>query len=365
MPHDDRWAESRVRVVSARLESIDRLFAFGTDLLLVTTSGFVKRGIVERLQKALRTRTIHVLDSIRPNPDIVALEQCAAWAKGMRIDAVIAVGGGSVIDAAKVLALALAHPKRPPLQHVLEHPDQFTWRCRLPLVAIPTTAGTGAEVTPFATVWDKVNARKHSLADPLVLPDLALLDASLLESLPQAEVRWSGLDTLSHALESLWNRNATPQSRERAFSSLGLSIEAFPVLLNRSCEESRTDMQTASTLAGLAIAETRTCLAHSISYPMTIRHGVPHGLACSFTLLPILRRNLDALAANDRERNILSGTQALLESVNFRKLLREYLDLDQLLPLRAEMITPGRAGNYTGADLPALEDLLAESFAAG
>jgi phosphonate metabolism-associated iron-containing alcohol dehydrogenase len=362
---DDEWlhGDGDVRVVSAKLKTVNRFIEGASSILLVTTPGFVRRGVVDEICAALGDRKVHILDSIRPNPDMQTIERSAVWAATKQIDAVIALGGGSAIDAAKVLALLLANPAYPSLERILKHPGEFAWGRSLPLVAIPTTAGTGAEVTPFATVWDMVNGRKFSLADPHIRPDIALLDASLLGSLPASEFRWSGLDTISHALESIWNRNATKQSRSRAFKALSMAVDALPQCLAGSSGKAVSDMQIASTLAGLAIAETRTALAHSISYPITARFGVPHGLACSFTLLPILRRNQATLHHGEGEQEILEMTRQFLESVAFPELVRDYLSFSQLISLKAEMITPGRADNYSGAPLPNLDDLLTEAVA--
>jgi alcohol dehydrogenase len=142
-----------------------------------------------------------------------------------------------------------------------------------------------------------------------------------------------------------------------------MAVDALPQCLAGSSGKAVSDMQIASTLAGLAIAETRTALAHSISYPITARFGVPHGLACSFTLLPILRRNQATLHHGEGEQEILEMTRQFLESVAFPELVRDYLSFSQLISLKAEMITPGRADNYSGAPLPNLDDLLTEAVA--
>src|SRR5690606_27378339 len=207
--------------------------------------------------------------------------------------ALIALGGGSTIDSAKALARLLTRPAGTSLADLfVAEPLPGRVQAALPLVAIPTTSGTGAEVTPFGTVWDYDAHQKRSVVGDDLYPRLALLDPALTLGLPKDVTISSGLDAISHALESTWNRNASPASLGLVTKSLQLSLPALP----RAVEEpenldARADMMQASALAGIAISQTRTALAHAISYPLTARFGLPHGIACSFTLPALLAFN--------------------------------------------------------------------------
>ncbi len=339
-----------VQVVAASLETLASHVSKGRHVLLVTSAGFVRRGVVDRIAVTLRQNRLTVWDGVKPNPDLRDLDAATMRLRKAGIDTVLALGGGSAMDAGKALAATLCGKVVNPLAEVFRAGNLPSWDCRLPLVTIPTTAGTGAEVTPFATVWDHEQHRKHSLAGPLMFPDVALLDASLTLTLPADETLFPGLDAVSHALESLWNRHCTPVSRALALQSLALAARALPAVLAEPGEMAhRRDMQAASLMAGMAISQTRTALAHSISYPVTTYFGVPHGLACSFTLPVLLEMNRDTLANSDAEHQLLGAVLELLRGFGLGERVRHYLQPDQLESLRDEMITPGRSDNYAGA----------------
>jgi phosphonate metabolism-associated iron-containing alcohol dehydrogenase len=230
-----------------------------------------------------------VIEDIAPNPDIALLEQQVSRFVGIAAAPVIvALGGGSVIDSAKVFAAARgdfaamdAYLKKRASPETLS-----PW----PLIAVPTTAGTGSEVTCWGTVWDNASGVKHSLAHPGLYPQFALVDPNLMIGKPRELTIQTGLDALSHSLESLWNRNANPVSAANAVAAARGVLSTLPALAgdlrNRQLRER---MARAATLAGFAFSNTKTAIAHSLSYPITLRHGVPHGIACSFSLPMIIR----------------------------------------------------------------------------
>jgi alcohol dehydrogenase len=347
--------------VSTSLDTLGKYVLPAERVLLVTTQGFLERGIRERVQRCLASpyMEVHVA---RPNPELQELTCALNELRSFRPDMVVGLGGGSALDSAKVLALLLSTSGDRGVADVVDCDLSSAGLVRLPLALIPTTSGTGAEVTPFATVWDFQFNRKHSVGCEQLTPDVALLDPILTYSVPLDTLRWSGLDMLSHALESLWNRSATNTSRGHAFRALGLALQSLPVLLRQSDAAASERLQLASTQAGLAIAHTRTALAHSISYPLTARFQVPHGLACSFTLGSILSRNVDLIASDRHERNLLHGVLEFLRELRLGHEVCRYADPEDILSLSAEMITPQRAGNYLGSHLPTLADLLTESL---
>lgn len=340
-----------VDIVSDAIDSIDQHAPEGDSVLLVTTRGSVQRGIVERLRSALPKRYITVLGDVVPNPDLQYLDDATARLRNRGINLVLALGGGSALDAGKVLSLTLPNCQTNPLRrHFLEDPN-FEWTTRLPLVTIPTTAGTGAEVTPFATVWDHERKRKLSVSSPLVFPDLAYLDASLTLTLSPLETLYPGLDAISHALESLWNHNITPVSRALAIQALALANVALPgVIRHPDSLTHRTRMQQASLLAGMAISQTRTAIAHAISYPLTAHHGVPHGLACSFTLPVLLRANIKRIPQSNFESRLLHDLLHMLDTLQLARRLLDYLNRDQINRLVDEMFSAERSNNYEGVD---------------
>lgn len=317
--------------------------------LLITSSGAKRRGWMARLisQLAEPTRLV-ICDTITPNPELEFLDRLTQELRQTNFSGLIAIGGGSVIDAAKVLSVTLPSKLDEPLAETLRKGTGQKWDQNLPVIAIPTTSGTGAEVTPFATVWDQENLKKHSVTADLLSPKLAILDPELTLTLPHDETLYTGLDALSHALESLWNRNKTPITEAWALHALELANEALPrVLREKQDLQARETMQMASLLAGFAISQTRTALAHSISYPLTSHYGVPHGLACSFTLPALIGRFEICEPHNTYASNLLKRTRELIESQNLSNKLNGFVSISQIESLEQYMFALGRAENMS------------------
>ncbi len=272
---------------SGALRSIGALVD-GRRYALVTYGEPVFQALAERIELAAGAARV-VIRNIDTNPDFVTLtESCRQYEAADGIEVIVALGGGSVIDAAKVLAAAdgdFAHVRR-----FLETGDGEETLSAVPIIAIPTTSGTGSEVTRWATVWDTEAERKYSLNLSGLYPETALVDPELMLEAPRGLTISTGLDALSHSLESIWNVNANPVSSALACSAARDVIETLPALADDlNSLELRTRMARAALIAGLAFSNTKTALAHSVSYPITLKHGVPHGIACSFSLPMVMR----------------------------------------------------------------------------
>ncbi|MBI3358978.1 MAG: phosphonoacetaldehyde reductase [Nitrospirae bacterium] len=360
--HSIKWEYCNlVRIVSA-IGAFERLVDFLPDngrILLVTTAGFTRRGLSQKVIEQLGKARVLVFDEITPNPELNDLDQATTRFVPEPITGIVAIGGGSVMDAAKVLSVTLPCGFSHPLHKVLREASGHQWQKNLPVIAVPTTSGTGAEVTPFATVWDGRQKKKHSVTGELIYPQLALLDPELTLSLPEQETLYTALDAISHSLESLWNNNRTPVSEAFATQALRLAIGAFPIVLGRPGDlTARAKMQQASMLAGLAISQTRTAIAHSISYPLTIHYGVPHGLACSFTLIEIWKQCRYS-ASEILNTDFVMKTMEMLEGLNLANEMNKYVREEDVVGLIGEMFAPERAGNYImGMDRLALEKIL-------
>lgn len=262
--------------------------------LLVTYPDAPFAALADRLAQRLGPAAGTISD-VAPNPDIADLARQAAQtaAYATRPEVVIALGGGSVIDSAKVLAASAQDFSA--VEAMLSGAGAPEGWQPLPMIAVPTTAGTGSEVTCWATVWDREEGTKRSLDHPALYPEVAVIDPELMRSMPRELTVSTGLDALSHALESLWNRNANPVTATHAVIAARTILEVLPALvLTPNDPGLRSRMAEASLAAGLAFSGTRTAIAHSISYPVTLRHGVTHGIACSFTLPMILHSLADA-----------------------------------------------------------------------
>ncbi|MDR0882641.1 MAG: phosphonoacetaldehyde reductase [Candidatus Adiutrix sp.] len=313
-------------------------------VLLVTTPGSFQRGPATALMKAAPDVN-WLVRTVRPNPDLDELDALAISLKGAGIEALVALGGGSALDSAKALAAAL--PGRS-LAAGLREGVGASVEAAWPIFAVPTTAGTGSEVTPFATIWDRAHQKKRSLAAPALYPQAAFLEPALTLSLPWRETLWGAMDSLSHSLESLWNKNATPLSLSWAREALKLICAFLPGLLSDlSVYQAREKLQQASLLAGLAISQNRTALAHAMSYPLTLHFGVPHGLAAAFTL-PALADLVSARGAwASGEDQALAQTAAqLIRAQNLGQYILEFCRPDEAARLAGEMAAPDRAGNF-------------------
>jgi alcohol dehydrogenase len=160
------------------------------------------------------------------------------------------------------------------------------------------------------------------------------------------QLLYPALDTISHALESLWNKNKTNDSSENAITSLKLMNRSLLEVINGNIELARKqDLLEASNYAGKAIALTRTAIAHSISYPLTINYKIPHGLACSFTLVPLISDYIQ-LTKSESERITLNQTQTTLKIINAASRLQPYASNDQILQLIEQSTQSERARNY-------------------
>jgi alcohol dehydrogenase len=231
-----------------------------------------------------------IIDDVAPNPDCALLADQTTRFRNLASppEVIVAIGGGSVIDSAKVFAAAGGNFGH--VQRFLQTKQGSEHLTRIPMIAIPTTAGTGSEVTCWATVWDARAGQKYSLSRPSLYPEHALIDPSLMLGKPRRLTISTGLDALSHALESLWNVNANPISAHHAVVAAREILAVLPRLVNDLADlELRSRMASAALSAGLAFSNTRTAIAHSISYPVTLHRNVAHGIACSFTLPVVLR----------------------------------------------------------------------------
>jgi alcohol dehydrogenase len=269
----------------------------------------------------------------------------------------MALGGGSAIDTAKALARIIAPGNDVSLSEHLREGRPFGGSGTLPIVAIPTTAGTGAEVTPFGTIWDRRSSKKCSIDGMDLFPEYAILDPLLTMGLPEEMTISTGMDAISHAFESIWNRNAGPITISNATASLRLSLGNLPKLKNDPGDiQARRSMMDASTMAGLAISHTRTALAHSLSYPLTAELDVPHGLACGFALPQILMFNM----VNDDGRlarlatdlgftdvvDLAQGLQDIMDHIGVRQLfMRKVGNFENVIGRSTLMINKKRASN--------------------
>jgi alcohol dehydrogenase class IV len=273
--------------------------------ILCTCADFDKKplkivAILDKTSIAERDRILEALagyymvtrfDRVEPNPrttDIMAMFGDPAFAGA---DLVLGIGGGSVMDSAKALAMLAANGGS--LDDYLgSNPSRTITEASLPLLLVPTTAGTGSEVTKVG-VYTSREGRKYTLGSPLMLAKCTILSGSLLGSVPPGLCASTGLDALDHALESIWNKNATPHTREMAevaaVEVLTWLPRAYANALQKQpkADEINRNMLRASCMAGIAFSITGTAAGHALSFVLSEDWHIPHGAACAFTLLDI------------------------------------------------------------------------------
>lgn len=353
-----------VKVVGCQLAGFIKQIDEQENVLLVTSQGFTRRGLTAQIKNSIKCKSLHVYDEVTPNPDIDDLDKAIARLRGKCFSMILAVGGGSVMDAAKGFSIGLGTDFAKPMNEILREGKAADFSGRIPVVAVPTTSGTGSEVTQYSTIWDLTNGLKYSLAGEHVFAVTAVLDPSLTLTLPESETINTGLDAISHALEALWNVNANAFSELFATESLNLALRSLPgAISSPQALEFRAGMQRASLFAGYAISITKTAISHAISYPLTARLDVPHGLACGLSLGAIIDLQLEQKLVAKEHEPLLAHIKKLIESFNISAKMKAYAGKEQILELVPEMFDPSRIKNFNmAADQKLVAEILDKSL---
>lgn len=326
---------------------------------LIVCSKRTKREIIlDKNFSFIKTNKVLWIDDVTPNPSLTYLEKKKKHFKNRKFDYIIAIGGGSVIDTAKALMIMFSIKKKENLKNIIKDISNLKIKNLYKLIVLPTTAGTGSEVTPYATIWDEKNKKKLSLNNKALYPYMAIIDPVLTFNLPKQETINTGLDSLNQAFESIWNKNANKLTLTYAFKSIKLSLSALAKInKNINDKKSRSDLAKASLYAGICISQTRTSICHSISYPLTAHFNIPHGLACAFTMVAII----DYISTKNKFFfTKLINTLGLASVKEFEKKLKKlFNDLKvkdknksyiknkkKLFYLIKDMQTPGRSDNF-------------------
>ena len=289
----------------------DWLTAAHRRVFLVTGgASFETSGAEAALEPLLAGRAMARFPVSRSLPTLDLVEAGLAACRRHRPDLIVAVGGGSVLDTAKAIRVLVAQTPSP-RSVVLATPRRLaTGR---PLVAIPTTAGSGAEATAFAVIY--VDGRKQSLAHPSVRPDLAVLDSRLTHSLPPAVTATSGFDAVSHAIESFWSIRSTGRSRNHSRRALRELLPNLPAAVSRPTPANRRALLEGAHEAGQAINLAQTTAGHGLSYGLTARYGLPHGAAVALVLPGLLDVNAQVGVDDCQDRRGLPFVQQRLDEL--------------------------------------------------
>ncbi len=278
--------------------ALDNLRELDCETAVVITDALTEeRGVVDALRGKLRTTHVQVFSEVTPEPDESTIRRGVALLQRVQPDLLIAVGGGSVLDAGKAIRLFYEHPEKSldeltmpfldPRKRVADYP---TDRHRVQLVAVPTTSGTGSEVSPAAVLT--VRGKKETLVDYSLVPDLAIVDPVLTSSMPQKLTADTGIDALTHALEAIVSIFASPYTDALCAQAARLIFDALPKAYEDPDDLSaRTAMSNAATLAGLAFSNAFVGTNHALAHATGARFGISHGRANGIFLPHVLRYN--------------------------------------------------------------------------
>lgn len=228
--------------------------------------------------------SLAIFNQVPPNPTLEVVDRGVEMARSEGVDFIVGIGGGSPLDTAKAIALMATNKAPTTAIYEAELPEQ-----PLPVIAIPTTAGTGSEVTQHAVFTLPEKKIKQGFSDDRCFPLAALVDPRYTASLPLEITIDTALDALSHAIEGYLSRRATPLSDTLALEAMGLFARHKEALVKGELTPAtRHDLMYASTLGGMVIAQTRTTILHTLGYPLTFSHNIPHGRANGLLLAAYL-----------------------------------------------------------------------------
>ena len=287
------FARTEIQVLS-KAEGVQRL----RELAVNDTAVVASRGTVERLElKKILPAERQYITEFSANPTVEDLQKCLTVLDRTAAKRLICVGGGSAIDMGKALRAVSGMENGGPREYeklcgVIAKKEYAGAEKGMELIAVPTTAGTGADVTQWATIWDMRGGRKLSVERPDLAPDLSLIIPAFTTDMPPALTLSTGLDALTQAMEAFWARARNPLSQALALEAVEYIRKYLPLTLKEPGNvKRRGGMCMGALLSALAFSKTRTTACHSMSYPLTMYHGVPHGFAVAVTLEQVAERN--------------------------------------------------------------------------
>ena len=329
--------------------------------------------------------------NVEPDPTLACAKEGAALMTSFEPDVIIALGGGSAMDAAKIMWVMYEHPEADFMDMAMRFMDIRKRVYTFPkmgekayFIAVPTSAGTGSEVTPFAVITDEKSGVKYPLADYELLPDMAIIDADMHMTAPKGLTAASGIDAVTHALEAFASMLATDYTDSLALRSLKMIFEYLPRAYDNGLNdiEAREKMANAATMAGMAFANAFLGVCHSMAHKLGAFHHLPHGVANALMIDEVLRFNASETPAKmgtfsqydhphtlaryaevadylglggktdeDKLENLIKAIDELKEKVGIKKTIKEYgIDEKDFLDRLDDMVEQAFDDQCTGAN---------------
>lgn len=321
------------------LQALKTLVSPSERICVLTDSGVRGAGLTDKVLEVLRGAGVGagVMDQVPPEPAYKDVQAMADTLARERCQTLIAVGGGSVMDTAKLCSIASSGAT---IRQLLDTPE--AGRKTMRTIMIPTTAGTGAEATPNAVVAVPEKQVKVGIVTPAMMPDAVILEPEMIRNLPGHIAAATGIDALCHAVECYTSRAANRLSDLYAMEAMRLIFpHLLPSMASQEAMESKAAMQLGAYYGGVAIAASGTTAVHALSYPLGGRYHIPHGVANAVLLMPVMRFNLpacqerlaqvyDALGMDgaageeDKARAVLHRMEQLTESTGIPADLRAW-----------------------------------------
>ncbi len=290
--------------------------------LFISENMLARLGLNQWLSEIRDSYNLIHVDTIPANPSVIDVYEKLLSLSGKNIARIIAIGGGSCIDLAKAISalyylISAKTLSKQVVYDAIKNKEYLNGHKYIDIIALPTTSGTGSEVTKWATIWDMERKEKLSVDCSQIYPKAALIVPEFTIFMSERLTLSTGLDALSHAMEAFWSRSRTPLAQMLALSAIKQVEKYLPkVLENRSNLAMRQGMCIASLLAGLSFSITRTTACHSISYPLTMFFGIEHGFAAAITLSCVAERNTVAVPEISEIYSIFGGKDGFMYWLN-------------------------------------------------
>ena len=302
-------------------------------VMIVCDPGMVNIGYTDIVEQVLRRREnqpqIKVFNEVEPNPSTHTVYKGLEMFMNFQPDTIIALGGGSAMDAAKAIWMFFEHPEtsffgaKQKFLDIRKRTYKITKPKNAKFICIPTTSGTGSEVTPFAVITDSETHVKYPLADYALTPDIAIVDPQFVLSVPKDVAADTGMDVLTHAIESYVSVMASDYTRGLSLQAIKLTFDYLKSSVQENDKHSREKMHNASTMAGMAFANAFLGISHSIAHKIGGEYGIPHGRTNAILLPHVIRYN-----AKDPQKH------ALFPKYDFFRADTDYADIAKFLGLK-------------------------------
>ena len=301
--------------------------------MIVCVPGMVNIGYTDIVEQVLRRREnqpqIKVFNEVEPNPSTHTVYKGLEMFMNFQPDTIIALGGGSAMDATKAIWMFFEHPEtsffgaKQKFLDIRKRTYKITKPKNAKFICIPTTSGTGSEVTPFAVITDSETHVKYPLADYALTPDIAIVDPQFVLSIPKDVTADTGMDVLTHAIESYVSVMASDYTRGLSLQAIKLTFDYLKSSVQENDKHSREKMHNASTMAGMAFANAFLGISHSIAHKIGGEYGIPHGRTNAILLPHVIRYN-----AKDPQKH------ALFPKYDFFRADTDYADIAKFLGLK-------------------------------